>query len=193
MNMENLSLLNVKCLANMPMLLNSLSVSVEKIKSVITSYFNEFKTRIEKELPRYIIKQEENGIIYALGFNDYYKSSYIEEITPEIELRYALFFEQPKKRNPQKFEIDFGYICDETQNVIYFQLFEFSEKIGLINEDFKNELNQAIPNDWEKGTDDNSIYVQFAIDENVSNNKIDECATVFKEYILSPFFHRLKE
>lgn len=195
MNMENLSLLNVKCLANVPMFLDVLSVSVGKVKSVITPYFDEFKTMIERELSSvgYIIGRWENGTIYALGFNDSHKKCYIEELTPELELRYALSFEQTKKKNPRKFEIDFGYICDESQNVIYFQLSEYSEKIELIDEDFAKELNQAIPNDWEKGGENNCIYVQFSIDEKLSDSKINECATVFRKYILDPFFHKVKK
>lgn len=102
--MENLSSLNVKCLANMPMLLDSLSISMGKIKCVINPYINEFKTIIEKRISPlgYIVNQNENGNIYALGYTDDYKYCHIEEVAPEIELRYILSFEQTKKKEPSE-------------------------------------------------------------------------------------------
>jgi hypothetical protein len=193
--MENLSPLNVKCLANMQVILESLSVSIAEIKSLVTPYYSEFQELVEKEcypLGYSIPDKGDCGTIY-LGHNYNYQETYLEEIEPEIQLRYLLPFEQNKKRNPLKFEIEFGYWCDEEQNVIYFQLFEKSEKIVVITDSFAIDLTTSVPNDWETEGYDNSVYVQFTVDENLSKDKITECADVFKKYILLPFISKLKE
>lgn len=193
--MEKLSPLSIKCLAHMQMILDSLAVSIETLKSVITPCYNEFEKLIEKNcFPLGYINSEEYEYetIYTMGHNDNYKYRHLEEIIPEIELLYCLPFEQTKKRNPLKFQIMFGYICEEVQNVIYFQLSEESEKISILSEDFSSELSLSIPNEWRTGIIGDSIFVEFTVDENLSGAKINECANTFKTYILLPFFNKLR-
>lgn len=194
--MEKLSPLNVKCFANMQMILDSLSVSMAKMESLMSPYYDKLEELLKKEcFPiGYIISDNwERGTIYAFGHNTDYKERYLEEIIPEIQLLYTIPLEQNKKRNPLKFKIDFGYLCDEEQNTIYFQLFEVSEKIGVITESFASDLILSIPKDWQTGINENSVYVEFAVNENVSKEKMNECADIFSKHILLPFIYKLKQ
>lgn len=194
--MENLSPLNVKCFANMQMILDSLSVSMPKLESLMDPFYDKFEELLKKEcFPiGYVISDNwKRGTIYALGHNTDYKERYLEEIIPEIQLLYTIPIEQNKKRNPLKFEIEFGYLCDEEQNTIYFQLFEVSEKIGIITESFASDLILSIPKDWQTGITENSVYVEFTVNENMSKEKINECADIFNRHVLLPFIYKLKQ
>lgn len=190
--MENLSSLNVKCLANMQMMLDSISVSIAKMESILTPYYFEFQNLLEGE--HYVISQEwERGIIYALGYDDNYKQKYLEEIVPEIRLQYTLPFTQRKKKALICFRIEFGYLCDEEQNSIYFQLFEESDVVNIITNSFAAKLISLIPSNWKTGIDDNTVYVEFPVDDNLSKCRIAECADIFKQHILLPIISELKE
>ena len=192
MSMEDLSLLNVKCLANMQMLLDSLSVSIAKLESIFTPYYFEFQNLLEAE--HYIISEEwERGTIYALGYDDDYKQKYLEEVIPEMRLQYTLPFTKKRKKALICFRIEFGYLCDEEQNSIYFQLFEESDGMNVITESFATNLVSLIPSYWKTGIDDNTVYVEFPVDDNLSKCKIAECAGIFKQYILLPIISELKE
>jgi len=138
----------------------------------------------------------EQGTIYVLGHYEKHKSLNIDSIFPEIDLRYTLPFEKLKgKSNLLKFEINIGYICDENQNVIYFHLFEISEKPEILVDDFLDKVRQSLPEEWENGvweeTNDN-IYVQFSIDEFLSAEKIDNLFKVFKENVLIQTINELE-
>jgi len=194
--MENLSALNTKCLANMPMLLESICTTTTKLAKILSPYYDSLKKELEQKGYN-ITDKVEREAIYVLGHNEEYKfrGLSIYYIKPDIMLKYLLSFEKTKRNNPLKFEIEFGYICDESQNVIYFQLFETSEKPKILFDDFLEEREQSIPNEWEKGiwgeTNDN-IYVQFSLDETLSEEKINDLFNVFKEHILLPTIKELK-
>lgn len=50
MNMENLSPLNVKCFANMQMILDSLSVSMPKLGSLMDPFYDKFEELLKKNV-----------------------------------------------------------------------------------------------------------------------------------------------
>lgn len=197
--MENLSALNTKCLSNMPMLLDSISQTIAKLEKILSPYYDSLLNDINSA--GYSILAEWNrGTIWGLGHHEKHKTQYlgVNSIYPEISLYYKLPFEKKRRRNPVKFRIDFGYMsAAQDLNVIYFQLFEISEKQKILVDDFWDEIEQSIPipDEWEKGIEDindNNIYVQFTMDESLSTDKIDDLFNVFKKYILLPTIDKLK-
>ena len=90
------------------------------------------------------------------------------------------------------FSIEFGYWCDEEQNVIYFQMQEETdESKSLLTEKIWDEIKQTIPKTWGSDLYTHGICIQFDIDDTLSIEKIKECFADFKEYILKPVFGKL--
>jgi len=197
--MENLSAVNTKCLTDMPTLLDSVSQTLTKLVIILSPYYDTLKK--ELNLAEYSITNKcEQGYIYILGDYKKCKSQYsnIDNIFPSMELRYRLPFEKlDGEGNLLKFEIIFGYLCDDNQNVIYFQLFEMSEKSKIFFDDFLDKLKQSVSDEWEKWMwkdgYSNMICVQFSIDEFLSAEKIDDLFNVFKEYILLPAMDEVEQ
>lgn len=196
--MENLSALNTKCLANMPMLLESVCQTITKLGEILFPYFNS----LEKELKSagYTISDKwERGTIYALGHQEKHKTQWlaIYSIYPEIKLNYTLPFEKTVGKNLFKFELLFGYICDESQNVIYFQISEISETLLVKNllESCSFIKSKSVSQEFQYGNfeEKKDIWVQFTVDENLSTEKIDDLYNVFKENILLPTLNEIQK
>ncbi|KAA6327062.1 hypothetical protein EZS27_023915 [termite gut metagenome] len=192
--MENLKELEVKCLENMPMMLDVISLTVNKLKNILTQNYAELEQYITGLLgDKYCLTDEwERGVIYALGGEHDYKEKYLTELIPYMELCYTIPFAQNVKKNQILFDVQLGYILDEKQNVIYFQLRDYSsilfvkEIIDLINRD-------AISNNWKYGHDENSVWVEFTPNETLSIEKINNCSEAFKKHILEPFFFKINQ
>jgi len=163
-----------------------------------SSIYDKIENFLEENLPSkfQLLDDWERGTIYL--FSDDYKRRYLEEPIPFMEIKYRLGIEQNLKRSSQKLAVVFGYLCDDghvcdkSQNVIYFQLFDESEK-QFLDSELLDELKQNIPAEWRIDTTEynSSIWIEFDVDETLSVEKINRCADDFKQYILQPVFDKL--
>ena len=48
-------------------------------------------------------------------------------------------------------------------------------------------LLEQIPNSWQKGEDENGIYMELTIDASFTEEKFLQCLTDYKESVLKPF------
>lgn len=185
-----LSKLSIKCLSNMPMLTEAMAKTLNELYDILSPYYDEYCDLLNRK----IVSDKRGG--FRLNKGNAGSISTFNESLP-LEKSMSIDFEissfQDKKKNSLGFRIVFGYLCDEEQNSIYFQLFEESDSVGVITESFASDLISSIPNEWKTGIHENSLYVEFAVDENLSKNKINECGDIFKQYILLPFIAKLKQ
>ncbi len=196
--MQDLSQLNKKCLSDMPMLLDIMTTIIDQLEVPFSSIYDKIENFLEENLPSkfQLLDDWERGTIYL--FSDDYKRRYLEEPIPFMEIKYRLGIEQNLKRSSQKLAVVFGYLCDDghvcdkSQNVIYFQLFDESEK-QFLDSELLDELKQNIPAEWRIDTTEynSSIWIEFDVDETLSVEKINRCADDFKQYILQPVFDKL--
>lgn len=184
-----------KCLANMPMLLDTMSTSIEHLDNVLTPVYDEIEELLEECLPskyRYTYYPKK---IYLFGDSDNYKPKYLEEAIPFAKIHYYLEMKQNVKRSPRKLVIQFGYLCDRNddteQNIIYFHLSDESDK-PFLGDELLDELKKDIPEEWILIEEDRCIEIQFDVDETLSVEKITRCADDFKKYILQPVCENLK-
>jgi hypothetical protein len=192
--MEDLKGLEVKCLENMPMVLDVISLTINKLKNIFTQNYDELERYITKLLgdKYYLTDKWERGLIYALGGEHNYKKKCLTELIPYMELRYTIPFAQNVKKNQILFDVLLGYILDEEQNAIYFQLCDYSsilfvrEIIDIIDKD-------ATSSNWKYGHDENSVWVEFTPDETLSIEKINNCSEAFKKHILNPFLSKINQ
>ncbi len=179
-------LLNKKCLTNMRMQLEVIATTFNDLENVLDQYFDIFSNYIDENYSNLQLEigSWKRGTMYFFGDEDDYKVKYIYDPKIFTQLKYDLPFEQNKKKDPLRIDIDYGYLCDETQNVIYFQLFDLTDTNKILTNEIKDEIVQVLPKVWDSGVDDNSIYIQFEIDEDLTTDKINNCAMDFKNYIL---------
>lgn len=124
-----------------------------------------------------ILYKDESENINLFGENEYYEK--------EFGVDYRMKFTQNKKTNPIIFELSFGYIMDKDQNAIYFQLFEHSQSSLLKSITFNDKFRFK--------EEDNSAYIEFTINEDLSLEKIQNLSNSFKQHLLYPFFNQIKE
>ncbi len=191
--MKDLTILNIKCLENMPMILDAISNSVNKLQEIFNPLYEDLRIFTKKLIPAksYSMNEEyNNGIIYAFGDEGDYKRKYLVELTPDLQIRYKIVIKAKAKRIDHSFEIEFGYVSNVEQNVMYFQLFE-SPETNVLSKSMRENIEQSISSKWIYGETEDSVYIEFAIDENVSEEKIKDCCQSFKEHFLKPVIAQL--
>lgn len=192
--MEDLSLLNRKCLANMPMLLDTLTTTLEELKIQLSPIYDSIKELVEENSFSCTDRKKVEDLSL---FTDNPKHKLVNPL-PYTEIMYELNMEKDAKRSLKKFCVQFGYICDdghvydESQNVIFFQLIDNSEK-SFLEKELLDTLKQNIPTQWRitPFEDFDGILIEFDVDDTVSTDKINQCAEDFKRYILQPVFDKL--
>lgn len=195
--MENFSPLTQKTLSGMPILLDSIILSVEQLQETFLPIYEDLEKLLNENLPsKFQLINGERGVIYL--FSDEYKRRYLPSPQAYAEIRYKLVMEQNLKRAPIKFEIQFGYLCDDgkvcsKQNVVYFQLIDNSER--LLNKELLDSLKPNTPTTWRMDffDDNSSVWIEFDVDETLSVDKLKQCAEDFKQYILQPTLDKLKK
>lgn len=129
--MNKLTRLHSECLANMPMMLDVMTNTIETLSELLNPQYD----RIEEYLTEFFDKHKklrcqldeswERGTVYA--FTDHvtrYKKRYLLELIPALELYYCIPFSKTTK-NGVSFYVHFGYYTDgENYNEVYFGLGE---------------------------------------------------------------------
>lgn len=188
--------MNTVCLKNMQMLLETISNTINKLDAIFTVEYDNLEDYIKRSLsPRFMIGENwERGVMFPFGYESDYKRKYLLELQPLQDIRYFIPFEEDiRRKTKQSFSITFGYVSDTEQNVIYFQLFDYSESL-IITEAFISEIKNKVPQEWKCGTiGENDIYVEFEIDNDFTIDKIKQCSKVFKEYVLQPTISKLQQ
>ena len=179
--------LNCKCLLNMPMLVDVIATTINELDAHFCECYNHYCAFLEKR----IVSDKKDG--FELTKSNEGTTSFFGNSIPlkkDFHLSYDISLTQTKKTAPSSFSVVFGYLIDDTQNSIYFQLF-FSEESDC--EEFKNKINQNnIPSNLRYGSDDISVWVEFTPDENTSIEKIEQCSNIFKEQILIPYISKFE-
>ena len=188
--MEKITELNTKCLENMPMLLESIAITANKINDLIEQEGENLNSFIKKHYltSRLYTSFIDNNSINI--FSDGNRRKHTYGLKPILHIPYSFTLSENKKKSAISFFIECGYLCNEEDNVIYFGIGEESENI--LSTEFINELEQNIPDKWKIRTNEYYIGIEFIPDMSFSEEKINDCTEDFKNYILSPILARLK-
>jgi hypothetical protein len=190
--MKQLTALNIKCLENMPIMLDAISNTVNKLKDFFNPLYDDLKKFTEETIPNksYTLSESyEKGAIYAFG--NEVKGEHLSELKPELHLLYSLSVVALGNKIKHSFYIEFGYIADGEQHVLYFQLFEHPE-IKVLSQPIRDIIKQVISEKWTYGEMEDSIEIQFDMDKDVSEEKINDCYQAFRKHILKPVFAQLE-
>lgn len=197
LKMNKLTRLHFECLANMPMMLDVMTNTIETLSELLNPQYD----RIEEYLTEFFDKHKklrcqldeswERGTVYA--FTDHvtrYKKRYLLELIPALELYYCIPFSKTTK-NSVSFSVEFGYTADETQNVVYFGLGEMNSAQCLTDAWIK-KIKPKSTNDWEIYTEDGYIEFQITPDDQLTDEKIARCGEDFINRILKPLLEQLQ-
>ena len=197
LKMNKLTSLHSECLANMPMMLDVMTNTVEALSELLTPQYD----RIEEYLTEFFDKHKklrcqldeswERGTVYA--FTDHvtrYKKRYLLELMPALELYYCIPFSKTTK-NSVSFSVEFGYTADETQNVVYFGLGEMNSA-QYLTDAWIEKIKTESAGDWEIYTEDGYIEFQITPDDQLMDEKIARCGEDFKNRILKPLLEQLQ-
>lgn len=190
--MKELSLLELKCLANMPTLLDTIVFTLNNLRDILLSIYDELEKflKMECESVRYDIDSWERGVVYVMGDEDDFYNAYLENLISKTEIHCLFGIVQKRKKNPNCFCVEFGYLLNEKCNVIYFQIKNDNTQID-INTFFDSVEREIFSCTWDFSVEDDIVYIQFDVDETLSVDKIKKCAEDFKIDILKPFFSLL--
>lgn len=192
--MQEISLLSEKCLANMSMLLDVLAMTINNVKEIMSPAYSNIKTFIVNELEttgsscyQFDEKFAEQGLISCLeqGNNNI--------ICPKLTLTYKLPFTYYHRKKEYAFDAGWEYLANEEYNKIQFYLYDASNACTLMDDVIINSLLEQIPNSWQKGEDENGIYMELNIDKSFTEEKLFRCLADYKEYVLKPFIAYLEK
>ena len=197
LKMNKLTSLHSECLANMPMMLDVMTNTVEALSELLNPQYD----RIEEYLTEFFDKHKklrcqldeswERGTVYA--FTDHvtrYKKRYLLESMPALELYYCIPFSKTTK-NSVSFSVEFGYTADETQNVVYFGLGEMNSA-QYLTDAWIEKIKTESAGDWEIYTEDGYIEFQITPDDQLMDEKIARCGEDFINRILKPLLEQLQ-
>lgn len=187
--MLSLKEIDIKCLANMPMMLDVISSTTNKLERV----FDEIFPKIDDQLlgTELYDEAEWNFVYTPFSLNAPKGNRGLQSLAPEFQILYEKSFYRKEGRKTISFEVSFGYVVDETQNAIYFQLSECDTE--YINEQAVAEIKQAMADNhkWNIGFDaGDRIWLEFPVDENITKEKILSLLKDFQAYILSKLLGR---
>ena len=197
LKMNKLTSLHSECLANMPMMLDVMTNTVEALSELLNPQYD----RIEEYLTEFFDKHKklrcqldeswERGTVYA--FTDHvtrYKKRYLLELMPALELYYCIPFSKTTK-NSVSFSVEFGYTADETQNVVYFGLGE-TDSVQYLTDEWIEKIKTESEGDWEIYTNNSYIEFQIKPDDQLTDEKIARCGEDFINRILKPLLEQLQ-
>lgn len=91
--MKELSLLELKCLANMPTLLDTIVFTLNNLRDILLSIYDELEKflKMECESVRYDIDSRERGGVYVMsGDEDDFYNAYLENLISKTEIYVCL-------------------------------------------------------------------------------------------------------
>ena len=195
--MNKITQLETKCLANMPVVLDTIATTIDTLSEILNPQYDrieEYLTEFcdtHKNLRCQLDENWERGTVYA--FTDHvtqYKKRYLQELMPALELYYCIPFSKTTK-NGVSFSVEFGYTADETQNVVYFGLGE-TDSAQYLTDAWLEKIKTESTGDWEIYTADGYIEFQITPDDQLTDEKIVRCGEDFKNRILKPLLEQLQ-
>ena len=192
--MQELSLLNKKCLTNMPMMLDIIAITTNNLKKSFDSVYDNIKIYIqrllESDMKSHFLfdnKYVERGKMICLEENEG------DIVRPWLSISYKLPFTYLCRKKEYAFDAGLEYVVNEDYNVIRFYLSDISYNCILWDDIVKDNLLKQIPARWQKGRDENcDIYMGFEVDNSFEEEKLLQCSNDYKEYVLKPFIEHLK-
>lgn len=194
LKMNKLTRLHSECLANMPMILDVMTNTIEALSELLEPQYEQIEKYLmeffdtHKKLRCQLDESWERGTVYA--FRDHetrLKKGCLLELYPILELYNCLNFRKAGT-NGALFSVEFGYTSNGEYNVIYFGLKEKDSTKYLTN----NWIDSVQTSEWESWTDSGYIELQIEFNDQLTDEKIARCGKDFRNHLLKPLLEQLQ-
>lgn len=190
-----LSKLSIKCLANTPMLTDTMTTAINELYNSIFPYYEDYLSFLNRE----IVSDKRGG--YRIYKTEAYFIEIINKTLPLSKINLSFIWDillsEDKKTDPITFVIRFSYDMVDDQNILYIQLSESSDtsffKPLLKSSDFIKLKSSSKEYQYIDSEHEKRVWVQFIINETLSSEKIKTCSELFKTNILMPILNQLKK
>lgn len=185
--MQELSLLSKKCLVNMPMMLDAITVTIDDMKKLLSSNYEDVRCFIERELGivgascfQFDEKFVEQGVISCLEISD-------NCICPRLAITYNIPFTYSYRKREYAFDAGWEYIANEENNMVRFFLSDASNGCSIWDDVLQDNLITQITDIWQKDKQDGMICMILKMDETFNEEKLLQCFADYKECVLKSF------
>ena len=180
---NQLTKLHKQCFIDMPMLIDVMAETMNQMHAILEDYYEDYclllnNYFIPKSKSRYDVVPND-CVVECFEKMPLERSAYIG---------YTVELYEKKVRNPHTFVIEIAYNLDGNEHVIYFLIEDQSKDIdlsGLISD--LQSTDEYLCGIWPT-----RLYVEFSVDETLSDEKIYKCSELFKDKILYPIITILK-
>lgn len=196
--MNKLTRLHSECLANMPMILDVITNTIEVLSELLELQYEQIEKFLNdyckgNKLRYHTEELTDQPYIYAFtNAEAQYKKRYLRlrELKPVLLFGYEIPLYGTGK-NGLSFSVQFGYIAEETQNVIYFGLGE-TDSAQYLTDTWIEKIKTESAGDWEIYTNDGYVEFQIKPDDQLTDEKITRCGEDFRNRILKPLLEQLQ-
>ena len=194
--MNKLTQLTNECLANMPMLADAICHTTNVIGEIFGSYYDKVQNRVQQFLNdkselKYEI-DERNSERLTISLFPYIKAKgrkQMPQLHNEVGIYSSLiFYNQFRRKIVNEFSVIIGYAMSGNQeNIIYFNLTvgEMNPDISVFNKITTN-IEKELIEKWDIQIEDKSIELHIVPDQNLTEQKMENCFNDFMTHILNP-------
>lgn len=195
-----LTQLSKECLQNMPMLIDSICYTTEVVGEMLDPYYDKIYEQIQeflsvrKELKYAFDERNSERRVISIFPNSTTtgRRKRIAKLDNTVSIFFSLIFFNQRRRNiVNEYIVEFGYLSDSDDNIIYFNL-----RAGDNNADVSALDEIAIKIEeplkrWDIQIEDGSIELRITPDQNLTDEIIDNCFVDFMESVLNPLLSKI--
>lgn len=195
-----LTQLSKECLQNMPMLIDSICYTTEVVGEILDPYYDKIYEQIQgflsarKELKYAFDERNSERRVISIFPNETTtgRRKRIAKLDNSVSIFFSLIFFNQRRRNiVNEYIVEFGYLSDSDDNIIYFNLRAGDNNADVSAlDDIAIKIEEPLKR-WDIQIEDGSIELRITPDQNLTDEIIDECFVDFMESVLNPLLSKI--
>lgn len=195
-----LTQLSKECLQNMPMLIDSICYTTEVVGEMLDPYYDKIYEQLQgflsvrKELKYAFDERNSERRVISIFPNETTtgRQKRIAKLDNSVSIFFSLIFFSQRRRNiVNEYIVEFGYLSDSDDNIIYFNLRagDNNADVSALDE-IAIKIEESLKR-WNIQIKDGSIELRITPDQNLTDEIIDECFVDFMESVLNPLLSKI--
>lgn len=195
-----LTQLSKECLQNMPMLIDSICYTTEVVGEMLDPYYDKIYEQIQeflsvrKELKYAFDERNSERRVISIFPNETTtgRRKRIAKLDNSVSIFFSLIFFNQRRRNiVNEYIVEFGYLSDSDDNIIYFNLRAGDNNADVsVLDDIAIKIEEPLKR-WDIQIEDGSIELRITPDQNLTDETIDKCFVDFMESVLNPLLSNI--
>lgn len=195
-----LTQLSKECLQNMPMLIDSICYTTEVVGEMLDPYYDKIYEQIQeflsarKELKYAFDERNSERRVISIFPNETTtgRRKRTAKLDNTVSIFFSLiFFNQRRQNIFNEYIVEFGYLSDSDDNIIYFNLRAGDNNADVSAlDDIAIKIEEPLKR-WDIQIEDGSIELRITPDQNLTDEIIDNCFVDFMESVLNPLLSKI--